>query len=78
MAKLRNAVSRKPSAEADDASEFAAFGENARPADAAMPIRRPEPGFRFMPRPSDYARPPFPPGFDAAYPSRWRRRRGRR
>jgi len=67
MAKLRDAVSRKPSAEADDASEFAAFGENAGPADAAMPSGFPNPDSAFMPRSSDYARPPFPPGFDAAY-----------
>jgi hypothetical protein len=67
MAKLRDAVSRKPSAEADDASEFAAFGESAGPADAAMPSGFPNPDSAFMPRSSDYARPPFPPGFDAAY-----------
>jgi len=69
MAKLRDAVSRKPSAEVDDASEFAAFGENARPADAAMPSGFQNPDAAFMPRPgiSDYARPPFPSGFDAAY-----------
>jgi hypothetical protein len=67
MAKLRDAVSRKPSAEVDDASEFAAFGENAGPADAAMPAGFPNPDSVFMPRSSDYARPPFPPGFDAAY-----------
>lgn len=67
MAKLRNAVSRKPSTEADDDSEFPAFGANTRPADAAMPSGVPNPDSAFMPRPSDYARPPFPPGFDATY-----------
>ncbi|WP_027055030.1 GumC family protein [Mesorhizobium erdmanii] len=63
MAKLRDAVSRKPSAEANDASEFAAFGA----ADAAMPSGFQNPDSAFMPRSSDYARPLFPPGFDAAY-----------
>lgn len=67
MAKLRNALSRKPSAEVDDDSEFAAFGDNARPADAAMPSGFPNPDSAFMPRSSDHSRPPFPPGFDAAY-----------
>lgn len=67
MAKLRNALSRKPSAELDDDSEFAAFGDNARPADAAMPSGFPNPDSAFMPRSSDYSRPPFPPGFDATY-----------
>ena len=67
MAKLGNAVSRKPSTEADDDSEFAAFGGNTRPADAAMPSGVPNPDSAFMPRLSDYARPPFPPGFDATY-----------
>ncbi|ETA71213.1 uncharacterized protein involved in exopolysaccharide biosynthesis [Mesorhizobium japonicum R7A] len=65
MAKLRNVISRKPSAEVDDNSEFAAFG--ARPADAAMPSGFPNPDPAFMPRSSDYSRPPFPPGFDATY-----------
>jgi len=67
MAKLRNAVSRKPSTEADDASEFAAFGDTARPAGTGLPSGVPNPDSGFMPRSSDYARPPFPPGFDAAY-----------
>lgn len=66
MAKLRNAVSRKPSTEADD-DEFAAFSGNTQPADAVMPSGVPNTESAFMPRPSDYARPPFPPGFDAAY-----------
>ncbi|BCH11869.1 succinoglycan biosynthesis protein ExoP [Mesorhizobium sp. 131-3-5] len=67
MAKLRNALSRKPSTEADDDSGFAAFGDKARPADAAMPSGFPNPDAAFMPRSSDYSRPPFPPGFDATY-----------
>lgn len=65
MAKLRNVISRKPSAEVDDNSEFAAFG--ARPADAPMPSGFPNPDPAFMPRSSDYSRPPFLPGFDATY-----------
>jgi succinoglycan biosynthesis transport protein ExoP len=67
MAKLRNAISRKPSAEADDDNEFAAFGDNARAADTAMPSGFPNPDSAFMPRPSDYSRPPFQPGFDTTY-----------
>lgn len=69
MAKLRNALSRKPSTEADDdiSGEFAAFGDNARPVDATMPSGFPNPDSAFMPRSSDYSRPHFPPGFDAAY-----------
>ncbi|TRC82183.1 succinoglycan biosynthesis protein exop [Mesorhizobium sp. WSM4310] len=67
MAKLRNVLSRKPSAELDDDSEFAPFGDNAQPADAAMPSGFPNPDSAFMPRSSVYSRPPFPPGFDASY-----------
>ncbi|MER8691957.1 Wzz/FepE/Etk N-terminal domain-containing protein [Mesorhizobium opportunistum] len=71
MAKLRNAMSSKPSAEVDDdnSSEFAAFGEDAWPADAAMPSRYPKPNPAFMPPPgaTAYPRPPFQPGFNAAY-----------
>ncbi|BCG82526.1 GumC family protein [Mesorhizobium sp. 113-3-3] len=67
MARLRNAVSRKPSTEADDNSEFTAFGGNVRPADAVAPSGFPNPESSFMPRSSDYARPHFPPGFDATY-----------
>ncbi|TRC72133.1 succinoglycan biosynthesis protein exop [Mesorhizobium sp. WSM4307] len=67
MAKLRNVLSRKPSAELDDDSEFAPFGDNARPADAAMPSGFPNPDSAFMPRSSVYSRPPLPPGFDASY-----------
>ncbi|WP_246676985.1 hypothetical protein [Mesorhizobium sp. B2-4-15] len=71
MARLRNAMSRKPSDEADDgiSSALAAFGENARAADAAMPSGHPNLDSVFMPRPvvSDYPRPSFPPGFDTTY-----------
>ncbi|UCI29421.1 hypothetical protein FJW03_16310 [Mesorhizobium sp. B4-1-4] len=71
MARLRNALSRKPSDEADDgiSSALATFGENARGADAAMPSGHPNPDSVFMPRPvvSDYPRPFFHPGFDTTY-----------
>ncbi|TSE02566.1 succinoglycan biosynthesis protein exop [Mesorhizobium intechi] len=67
MAKLRNVLTRKPSAELDDDSEFAAFGDTARPADAVTPSGLPDPESAFMPRSPGYSRPPFPPGFDATY-----------
>ncbi|WP_214474192.1 GumC family protein [Mesorhizobium sp. dw_380] len=72
MATLRNALSRKPPAEADDdiSGEFAAFGGNTRPAaDASVPSGLPNLDSTFMPRPepADYSRPPFQPGFDATY-----------
>ncbi|WP_411908593.1 hypothetical protein [Mesorhizobium sp. ES1-4] len=71
MARLRNALSQKASDEADDgiSSVLAAFGENARAADAATPSGHSNPDSVFMPRPavSDYPRPLLPPGFDATY-----------
>ena len=67
VARLRNAVSRKPSNEADDdiSSEFAAFGEGTRPADASLPSGVANPDSVLMPWPGP--RLAFQPGFDAAY-----------
>ncbi|UCI19240.1 succinoglycan biosynthesis protein exop [Mesorhizobium sp. B2-1-8] len=72
MARLRKAMSRKSSAEADDdiSSEFAlpAFADNGRPANAPTFPGYPESGFG--PRPAaglDYSQPPFQPGPDAGY-----------
>ncbi|TIT36456.1 MAG: succinoglycan biosynthesis protein exop [Mesorhizobium sp.] len=72
MSRLRKAMSRKPSAEADDniSSEFAlpAFADNGRPANASTFPGYPEPGFG--PRQAaglDYSQSPFQPGAEAGY-----------
>ncbi|RWE48764.1 GumC family protein [Mesorhizobium sp.] len=72
MSRLRKAMSRKPSAEADDniSSEFAlpAFADNGRPASAPIFPGYPEPGFG--PRQAaglDYSQSPFQPGAEAGY-----------
>ncbi|TPL90964.1 GNVR domain-containing protein [Mesorhizobium sp. B2-3-12] len=72
MARLRKAVSRKPSTEADDdlSSEFAAFADNGRLANAPIFPAYPESGF--APRQAqaagpDYSRSSSQPGPDAGY-----------
>ncbi|TGT87597.1 MULTISPECIES: GNVR domain-containing protein [unclassified Mesorhizobium] len=72
MSRLRKAMSRKPSAEADGdiSSEFAlpAFADNGRPANAPIFPGYPEPGFG--PRQTaglDYSQSPFQPGAEAGY-----------
>ncbi|TGQ77804.1 succinoglycan biosynthesis protein exop [Mesorhizobium sp. M8A.F.Ca.ET.207.01.1.1] len=72
ISRLRKAMSRKPSAEADGdiSSEFAlpAFADNGRPANAPIFPGYPEPGFG--PRATagrDYSQSPFQPGAEAGY-----------